>query len=111
LTGAAVLLSSDGAGLYADLVAVGARMVTVYGVYATVVCAALVVYMLPIHDLSTLMTVIILGPLTMMRPFVIAAGALWAVWGAARVESIVLALFSALVIGLLERLLGPRPKR
>jgi hypothetical protein len=111
LTGAALLLAPDGAGLYADLLAVGARMVWVYGGYATLVCAALVVYAIPIHDLSTLMTVIILGPFTMMRPFVIAAGALWAAWGAGRVESIVLALLSALVIGLVERLLGPLPKR
>lgn len=106
LTGAALLASPDPGALYADLVAAGARMVVVYGAYATLVGVALLIYALPVPDLRILATVSILGPFTMMRPWVIAAGALWGAATAARPAAACLALLSAAVIASIERLLG-----
>ncbi|WP_437812694.1 oxidoreductase [Sorangium sp. So ce1078] len=106
LTFAVLWLAPDPAGLWVDLLSAGTRMVLVYGAYATLVCAALLVYALPHHDVRVLASVMILGPFTMMRPWVLAAGALFAAQRAARAETAALALASALAIGLIERVLG-----
>jgi len=84
-------------------------MAIVYGAYATLVAAALVLYATPSIDLRTLAIVSILGPFTMMRPWVIAAGALHGVAGAAgaaRPLTAALALLAAAAVAAIERLLG-----
>ncbi|MDB4958607.1 MAG: hypothetical protein JWO36_6176 [Myxococcales bacterium] len=78
LTGVAViaivLTASDRA---AEVVAIGAaarKLTCVYGAYATLVLVALAVYMIAWVELRVLTTVILLGPFTLLRPFVIAGG-------------------------------------
>lgn len=106
LTFTVLWLAPDPADLWLDLLAAGRRLVLVHGAYATLVCAALLAYALPLHDVRVLAAVMILGPFTMMRPWVLAAGALLAALHATRPETAALALVSALAMGLLERLLG-----
>jgi hypothetical protein len=57
------------------------RMVIVYGIYAAVVLMALGVYSLRVLELSVLATVILLGPLTLLRPLLICGGSIWAMFG------------------------------
>lgn len=59
---------------YAELVRVGARMSWVFVPYAGLVLAALVVYGVADNDLRSFATVAILGPFTLIRPWVIALG-------------------------------------
>jgi hypothetical protein len=59
------------------------RMVIVYGSYAAIVVLALGVYLLHFFELSVLATVVLLGPMTLLRPLLIASGAAWAVLGTA----------------------------
>jgi hypothetical protein len=106
LTFAVLGLAPDPAGLWVDLLAAGQRLILVYGAYAALVCTALLAYALPVHEARVLASVMILGPFTMVRPWVLAAGALLAALGAARAETAALTLASALAIGLIERLLG-----
>ncbi len=70
-------------GTWPDLFHVAGRMVQVYGAYALLVVAALGVYLVLEGDARTLATVAILGPFTLLRPLVIAAGG---VWGAVEAE-------------------------
>jgi hypothetical protein len=58
-------------------------MVIVYGAYAAIVVLALGVYLLHFFELSVLATVVLLGPLTLLRPLLIVSGAAWAVLGTA----------------------------
>ena len=58
------------------------RMLTVYGVYATLTLAALALYVVGPFDLTVLASVLVLGPFTLARPFVIVGGGIYAAWGA-----------------------------
>lgn len=60
---------------YVELVAVGQRMLWVFLPYAGLVLSALALYIFSDHDLRAFATVAILGPFTLLRPWVIAAGA------------------------------------
>jgi hypothetical protein len=75
---AAVSLAAPG--LAAELVVVGARMLMVIGVYATLVLAAILVYVVAEHEVRTLATVAILGPFTLIRPAVIAVALAVGLW-------------------------------
>ena len=52
----------------------GSMLVAFFGVYATLVLSSLSIYLLPDPDISSLSTVLVLGPLTLLRPVVIIAG-------------------------------------
>jgi len=67
--------SADPAQQYAELVAVGSRMLWVFVPYAVLVLSALALYLFSDHDLRAFATVAILGPFTLLRPWVIAMGA------------------------------------
>jgi hypothetical protein len=69
------------------LLAVADRMLDVYLIYAAVVLAALALYLLGNFDLGVLASVLVLGPLTLVRPVVIAAGAAWAIADAVTVPA------------------------
>lgn len=76
------LFAANRFGTRDGLEAAAARMVTVYGVYASFVFAALAVWLFGRGDLRTLGSVAVLGPFTLVRPWVIAGGALWALTAA-----------------------------
>ncbi len=63
---------------WAELIAVGGRLVLAYGLYSALVLAALGVYLLARHEVRTLATVAILGPFTLARPWVVLGAAMWA---------------------------------
>ena len=52
----------------------GAMLVACFGVYAALVLASLSIYLLPDPEISSLSTVLVLGPLTLLRPLVIIGG-------------------------------------
>jgi hypothetical protein len=72
LTALVLVVAPNPTHQYAELVAVGARMLWVLGAYAALVIAALVVYAVADWDLRSLATVAILGPFTLLRAWVIA---------------------------------------
>lgn len=101
-----ILTAPDPAGLYSAMCTAGERMVWVYGAYATLVLVALVAYLIPNIDVSVLATVVILGPFTMVRPYVIWAGALWAAWTAREPRTVTLAVAAAATLSGLQSVLG-----
>jgi hypothetical protein len=106
LAAALILTAPDPGGLYSAMCVAGERMVWVYGAYATLVFFALLAYLIPDVDVSILATVLILGPFTMLRPWLIWAGALWAAWSAREPRTAVLAVASAAALSALQPLLG-----
>lgn len=84
----------------------GGRMVAVYGSYATLVLLALGVWRVGDSELRTLMSVAILGPLTLLRHVLIPVGFLVAVLAAERWETRGLALLGVMLVGSMERIFG-----
>jgi len=90
---------------------VGIGMVEVYLPSALVVLGALSIYRVHHPDISSLASVLVLGPLTLLRPVVILAGGMWGLWQApsmATASSVALALSWMLAI---EPWLGRRWRR
>lgn len=67
--------SADSAQRYAELLTAGTRMLWVFVPYAALVLGALLVYLFSNHDLRAFATVAILGPFTLLRPWLIAVAA------------------------------------
>lgn len=79
----AVLGASDQpAVLYADLVAIGARMLQVFVAFTVLLFTALTLYLTSRPELRSLATVAILGPFTLARPWVVWAATAWGLVGA-----------------------------
>jgi hypothetical protein len=82
------------------VVQTGAVLTTVFGTYAALVLSALAVYAVPHPDVSSLATVLVLGPFTLGRPLVVAVGgALGMVQGDGR-TAFATAVGCAMVLGL-----------
>ena len=62
------------------IVQAGTAMLWVYATYALAVLGALAFYAVPHPDVSSLATVLILGPFTLMRPLVILGGLVASLW-------------------------------
>ena len=58
--------------LFAEMVVIGQTMSIIFGAYAFLVVAALLVYGVSRHEVRTLSTVAILGPFTLLRPWIVA---------------------------------------
>jgi hypothetical protein len=106
LAAALLMAASDPAALYATMTEAGRWMVWIYGAYAALVLVALLAYLVPDSDVSTLATVVILGPFTMLRPWVIWAGAAAAIAAAREPRTALLAALAATALSTLQRLLG-----
>jgi hypothetical protein len=65
-----------GASLEGPFMRAGSMLVAFFGVYATVVLSSLSIHLVPDPDVSSLSTVLVLGPLTLLRPVAILVG--WA---------------------------------
>lgn len=87
------------------LVVTAERLVLVYGVYATLVVVALGLYLSGSFDFGVLASVLVLGPFTLIRPWVILAGAAWAAWQADTVAAAGMALAAGAVMARFEALL------
>jgi hypothetical protein len=82
LLGTLLATADDPGARYEDLVTAGTRMLLVYVPYTVIVLVALAGYAVPVLDLRCLATTIVLGPLTLARPAVMALGAGAAAWHA-----------------------------
>ncbi len=90
-----LLVAADSGQLTLDLVAMGRRMLQVYVPYSVLVLAALAFRAVPSIDLRVATSVLVLGPATALRPYVMVAGVLWAVVGTTRPEILLMATFLA----------------
>jgi len=90
---AAVSVSPDRTLLRNDLEAAAARMLMVFLPYAALVVLNLVLRLVPSTDLRSATSVVFLGPLTFLRPFVMIAGVLFGIWHAQLRATILLGLF------------------
>ena len=106
--GAVVGSAADPGAALADQVALAEGMIGIYGAYAAVVLGALLVYAVPHPDVSSLATVLVLGPLTLGRPAVIGVGALWGFVDCPTWRTGLSALLAAGMMLALEPLLGMR---
>lgn len=87
-----VLLSTHRAGLRVDLEHAAARMESVFLLYAALVLGNLLVRLVPSVDIRSATSVMMLGPLTALRPLVLVVGVLYGIWRSALVETRLLGL-------------------
>ena len=106
LTATLLAASSTPAADYETLVGVGRRMLAVFSVYGSGVALALLGYLLGGADLRVLSTVSILGPFTLIRPWMVLAALGYGLWGQTNAAVITLTLVSAGAVLLLGRALG-----
>lgn len=85
---------------YSELVTAGRRMLLVYLAFAGLIALGFLAYFARITDLQGLGTVLVLGPGTLFRPFLILGGAIAAGSGAAGAVKAVALLAALLMIGL-----------
>ena len=91
LVGALVAAAPSPSDAWAVLLEAGARCVRVFGVFATLVLIAILFWFAPVRELRIVPTLVVLGPMTLLRPLVIGGGLLyvaldaqdWRVWVAA----------------------------
>jgi hypothetical protein len=75
----ALLQESTRSGNYQTLLTAGRRMLVVFGPMAALNLFAIVLYLFATsHEVKAVAMTLVLGPFTLLRPPVIAAGALWA---------------------------------
>lgn len=87
---------------WASLEAGGAAASTVFGLFAGLMVTALLVWLVPITELRTLVTVSLLGPGTLLRPVVIVFGMLYAFARVPTWEVAVLGAYGASAMLLVE---------
>lgn len=87
---------------WASLEAGGAAAVTVFGVFAGLMVASLLVWLVPVTELRTIVTVSLLGPGTLLRPAVIVLGMVYAFARVPTWEVAVLGAYGASAMLLVE---------
>jgi hypothetical protein len=95
-----VAVSHHRAELRADLESAAGRMLWVFLPYAAAVLINLALRALPSTDIRASTSVMVLGPLTGLRSFVMIAGALYGIWSASLLETKLLGLF--VLVGMLS---------
>jgi hypothetical protein len=90
---AAMAYSENRTALRSDLEAAAARMLLVFLPYAALVVLNLALRLVPSTDLRSATSVLFLGPLTALRPFLMIAGVLFGIWRAQLRATILLGLF------------------
>jgi hypothetical protein len=89
---------------YQSMLTAGTRMLVVYLPMATLNLLAISLYLLATsHEVRAVAMTLVLGPFTLLRPPVIAAGALWASWG----SGFAAVWFGALVAAVVTIGVGP----
>jgi len=102
----AVALSSHRAELRGDLASAAGRMLCVFLPYAAAVLSNLALRALPSTDIRAATSVMMLGPLTGLRPFVMIAGVLYGVRSSHLLESKLLGVFVLTAMLFLEGFLN-----
>jgi hypothetical protein len=100
------LRALGGEAAWSALEAAAGKLVLVYGVYATLVLAALALYLTGSFDFGVLASVLVLGPFTLIRPWVILAGAAWVAATADTAAAAAMSVGAGSVMALFERLLA-----
>jgi len=88
-----MVFSTHRTGLRVDLERAAARMELVFLLYAALVLGNLLVRLVPSVDIRSATSVMMLGPLTALRPLVLIVGVLYGIWPRALVETRLLGLF------------------
>jgi hypothetical protein len=97
--------------LRAGLQAAAGRMLWIFLPYAALVIGNILLRMVPSTDIRSATSVMMLGPLTAIRPLVMIAGVLYGIWPSALWETRMLGLFIlGLMLGL-EHVLNRRAAR
>jgi hypothetical protein len=99
------MASLASSGFLAEFGAAASSSLRVFRPFAVVVVAALGVWLIPNTDLRTLATVSILGPGTLVRPLVVISGLVVGVLARPDPAVIVVAVYGALTMLLVERVL------
>ena len=89
-----------------DLERAASRMLWVFVPYAIAVLSNLALRVLPSTDIRSATSVMVLGPLTALRPFVMIAGVLYGIWPAHLLATRLLGLFVLALMLLLETALN-----
>jgi hypothetical protein len=74
---AAAALAAERDEAIEEMASVGRRMAVVYSVYAAVVLVTFAIRAIPSVDVRSMTSVVVFGPLTLVRPAVIVAGVAW----------------------------------
>ncbi len=101
-------VAEDPAGRYEGFVAAGGRMLVVYLPYSVLVLGALAGLAIPRFEVRSVLTTLILGPSTLLRPLIIMAGAVLAGVGARDPVVASLAWLAALVVLAIEFVVARR---
>jgi hypothetical protein len=96
----------DPATTWNDLLRAGARCIVVFGSFATVTLLAIGFWFAPVWELRLLPTLLVLGPLTLVRHWVIAGGLLYAVLGTSNPRVLIVATVAGVSMLGLEPALG-----
>jgi hypothetical protein len=78
LVAALVASAPDPHAAWQDLLRAGSRCIFVFGVFATITLMAIGFWLAPFAELRLLPTLVVLGPLTLIRPLVVTGGLLYA---------------------------------
>lgn len=103
LTAAVLATAPDAGSVYAELLAIGARMLRVIGAYAALVLLALAFYTASSLDVRVLSTVAVLGPFTLLRPWVVVVATAWGLAGTTSLRAGALTATSSAAVLLLAR--------
>ena len=104
----AVLVASapDAAGAWRDLLRAGRDCVVIFGVFAVLATVAIAFWFAPSRELRLVPTLLVLGPLTLVRPLVIVSGLTFAAVRNPTTRVLIAALAAAATMLALEHVLG-----
>ena len=112
LVGALVTTAGEPAVAWEDLQGAGARAIEVFAVFATLTLVAILFWFAPFRELRIVPTLLVLGPMTLIRPWVVIGGLLWAAAGSTRWQTwLVATIAGASTIGMEYWLGGPHRER
>jgi hypothetical protein len=106
ITGLLVATAGDPVTAWAELVAAATTCVWIFGVFATLTLGALAFWFSPIPEYRLLASIIVLGPLTLIRPYVIVAALAVAAIGSSGPRVWIVALLGGVSMIGLEHVAG-----
>jgi L-asparagine transporter-like permease len=87
--------------LFESFEQVATRMLMVYVPYALILSITFFIRAIPSVDIRSITSVLVFGPFTLIRPFVVLAGAVWGLWAAPTARVLLLmALIVSLMLGM-----------
>jgi hypothetical protein len=101
-----VATAAQPAATWQDLQAAGAHAIEVFAVFATLTLFAILFWFAPLRELRILPTLLVLGPMTLVRPWIIAGGLAFAAVGASRWQIWIVAATAAVSMISIEHWLG-----